>query len=51
MLDFAQKWTAAIAWGELETTRRELEVCNAFLDPLEAEEQGLRLKLPPSEGL
>jgi hypothetical protein len=45
-LDFAQKWTAAVAWGELEQTRRELEGCNAFLDPLEADEQGVRLRLP-----
>ncbi|WP_158043509.1 Fic family protein [Skermanella pratensis] len=44
-LDFAQKWTAAIGWGEFEQSRRELEACNAFLDPLEAEERGLRLPL------
>ena len=45
-LDFAQKWMAAVAWGELEATRRELETCRSFLDPLEAEDQGLRLRMP-----
>ena len=45
-LDYAQRWTAAVEWGELRATRRELEACNAFLDPGEAEEQGIRLRLP-----
>ncbi|MEI8360121.1 MAG: Fic family protein, partial [Deltaproteobacteria bacterium] len=29
MLDFAQKWTAAIDWRTVEETRRELDACNA----------------------
>ena len=48
-LDYAQRWTAAVEWGELNATRRELEGCNAFLDPGEAEEQGIRLRLPRTE--
>lgn len=45
-LDFAQKWVTAIQWRSLDGTRRELEGCNAFLDPSEADERGLRLRLP-----
>jgi hypothetical protein len=46
MLDFAWQWTAAINWQDVETTRRELETCNAFVDPGEADQQGIRLKMP-----
>ncbi len=46
MLDFAQKWTAAVDWRSVEETRRELDVCNAFLDPNAAEEEGKRLRMP-----
>lgn len=45
-LDYAQRWTAAVEWGELNATRRELAGCNAFIDPGEAEEQGIRLRMP-----
>ena len=46
MLDYAQKWTAAVDWCSLERTRSELEECNAFQDPTVAEEQGNRLRMP-----
>ncbi|MBF0093995.1 MAG: Fic family protein [Alphaproteobacteria bacterium] len=46
MLDFAQKWTVAVEWGNLDATRRELEACNAFLDPNVADEEGRRLRMP-----
>jgi hypothetical protein len=46
MLDYAQKWTAAIDWRSVEGTRRELEACNAFLDPDVAESQGRQLRIP-----
>ena len=46
MLDFAQKWTAAIDWRTVEETRRELDACNAFLDPAVADEEGRRLQMP-----
>ena len=45
-LDFAQKWVAAIQWADLEGTRRELDGCNAFMDPNDADERGMRLRLP-----
>ena len=48
-LDYAQRWTSAVEWGQLDATRRELEGCHAFLDPGEAEEQGIRLRLPRPE--
>jgi hypothetical protein len=45
-LDFAQRWTSAIDWRDLSATRRELETCNAFRDPGEADDEGIRLRLP-----
>ncbi len=48
MLDYAQRWTAAIDWRSVEETRRELDDCNAFLDPMVSEEDGRRLRMPGS---
>ena len=45
-LDFAQKWVAAIQWADLEGARRELDGCNAFMDPNEADDRGIRLRQP-----
>lgn len=45
-LDFAQKWVMAVAWGELEATRQILAGLNAFVEPAEADERGIRLRLP-----
>ena len=45
-LDFARKWVAAVPWSDLETARRALESCHAFVDPTEAEDRGIRLRLP-----
>jgi hypothetical protein len=50
MLDYAQKWTAAIDWRTVEETRRELDACNAFLDPNVADEEGKRLRMPGRVG-
>lgn len=46
VLDYAQRWTAAIAWGEFEETRRMLEKCDAFVEPNHADETGIRLRMP-----
>ena len=46
MLDYAQKWTAAVDWRSVEETRRELDTCNAFLDAVVAEDEGKRLRVP-----
>lgn len=48
MLDYAQKWTAAVEWRSVEETRRVLDACNAFLDSAVAEEEGRRLRMPGS---
>jgi hypothetical protein len=47
-LDFAQKWVAAIPWGELYSTQTVLDQCNAFMDPATADDEGVRLRLPES---
>ena len=46
MLDYAQRWTYAVDWSTVETTGRQLDACNAFLDADSAEREGLRLRLP-----
>ncbi|MCY3818177.1 MAG: Fic family protein [Gammaproteobacteria bacterium] len=46
MLDYAQRWTAAVDWRTVEWTARQLASCNAFLDSDLAEHEGLRLRLP-----
>ena len=45
-LDYAQRWTAAVDWRTVETTAKELEECNAFLESESAEQEGRRLRLP-----
>lgn len=37
-LDYAQRWTAAVDWRTVETTAKELEECNAFLESESAEQ-------------
>ena len=44
-LDFAQKYTQSIDWNDFEEARAQLTATNAFMDPAEADEQGVRLKL------
>ena len=46
VLDFAQRWTAAIDWRSIPETVHELDACNAFLDPAIAEDEGRRLRMP-----
>jgi Fic family protein len=45
ILDFAQKFTRSVPWNDLESTRKSLEQTNAFRDPGEAEESGVRLRI------
>ena len=45
-LDFAQKWVGAVDWSSLDMTRVQLDTTHAFIDPGEADERGLRLRLP-----
>lgn len=46
MLNFAQKYTAAIDFSTYEVAESELRRTNAFMDPGIADEQGVRLMLP-----
>ncbi|MBM3610238.1 MAG: cell filamentation protein Fic [Alphaproteobacteria bacterium] len=46
VLDFAQKYTVSLDYKDFDVACALLEQTHAFLDPNEAEERGLRLKLP-----
>lgn len=46
ILDFAQRYTAAIDFSTFEGAREMLEATNAFHDPVEADAAGIRLVLP-----
>jgi hypothetical protein len=46
MLDFAQRYTAAVDFSKLERARLILDRTHAFADPSEAESGGIRLVLP-----
>ena len=48
-LDFAQKYTLSLNYEDFYDTQLLLEKTYAFLDPNEAEEKGLRLRLPSTE--
>jgi hypothetical protein len=48
VLDFAQRYAAAIDWRDLEVAKVQLAETNAFVTPDIAEEKGLRLVLPDS---
>ncbi len=45
-LDFAQKWVSAVAWGSFAETQAALTRANAFMDPAEADDAGIRLRIP-----
>jgi hypothetical protein len=45
-LDFGQKFTQSIDWSDFEQARDQLERCNAFMDPNDADRNGIRLRLP-----
>lgn len=46
VLDFAQRYSAAIDWSDLARARQMLEESNGFIPPDEAEGTGQRLRLP-----
>lgn len=46
VLDFAQRWTAAIRWQSYEAARADIDKSNGFLDPGIGESSGQRLRLP-----
>lgn len=46
VLDKAQQWSFAVNWTSVEEAESELEACNAFLDSMTADREGLRLEMP-----
>jgi Fic family protein len=46
MLDFAQKYTQTINWKDYKRARAMMTRTNAFMDPGEADNKGIRLQLP-----
>ncbi len=46
VLDFTHRWVAAVPWTNLNATTAILAQSHAFLEPSEAEEQGVRLRIP-----
>ena len=45
-LDFAQRFTRAIDWRNFAQSEAELREANTFMDSTEADERGIRLRLP-----
>lgn len=45
-LDFAQRYTGKVDWNDKTISQRILEATNAFIDPAQADLQGIRLRLP-----
>ena len=50
MLDYAQRWTAAVDWRSVAETEGELRALNAFLDSRVADDEGRRLRMPGDPG-
>jgi hypothetical protein len=48
-LDFAQRYTAAVDFADLDQARLVLDRTHAFIDPNEADTAGIRLMLPTVE--
>jgi hypothetical protein len=46
VLDYAQRWAAAVDWGDFEGAVETSSSCNAFLDPGVADVNGQRLVMP-----
>jgi hypothetical protein len=49
VLDFAQRFTHAIRWTSLSLATADLNAVHAFMDSNEAEQRGVRLRLPSPE--
>ncbi len=46
VLDYAQRFAQSIDWSSFERAEAELRTTHAFMDSAEADERGLRLRLP-----
>lgn len=49
-LDRVRRWTARVDWSTLETAHSDLDRTNAFVDANDAEDRGLRLTDPTTDG-
>lgn len=49
MLDFAQRFSLAIDWTSFGHAETDLKAAQAFMDSAEADERGIRLRLPRSD--
>ncbi len=47
VLDFAQKWVAAVGWSDYADADATMTACNAYLDSATADASGRSLILPP----
>ncbi len=45
-LDFAQRFSLSIDWTDFRRAEDELKAANAFMDSAEADDRGIRLRLP-----
>lgn len=50
MLDFAQRFSRAVDWTDFHRAESDLKSASAFMSSAEAEELGVRLRMPP-EGI
>ena len=50
VLDFAQRFSLSIDWTDMARTESDLKSVEAFMDSAEAEERGIRLRLPQPDG-
>ena len=46
VLEFAQRWSAAVDWSSYQIAHEILTSCNAYVDPNRAENLNLRLTMP-----
>jgi hypothetical protein len=50
VLDFAQRWTAAVDWRTFDTAHADVEASNGYLDPALADSAGQVLRMPARPG-
>ena len=46
MMDFAQRFTLSVDWTDFQRAEADLKAANAFMDGTEADERGIRLRIP-----
>lgn len=46
VLEFAQRWSAAVDWSSYDIAHGQLTACNAYVDPNRVESSNVRLAMP-----